>query len=287
MGFIRRALPAFFVLGVFLATDFVLIFGKRAPHTFLNITCIVIVTLLAMVMVGNVVNEYKKGKQVPGVTEKPAERAGGDGRRIQTDSAQAAPPKSTSSLVIRGVLAVVLLVPSLIATGLALRWFQGAAPGLLGYQPPQYVHVILFVGSFSIVSGLVAGIFFSPLRQLSRYELSRPESPSLGEVTERTSSQLILIRVNGYVDRLRAYQVMLDGVSVGQILDGEKKVYPLALGDHEISLSIDWCGSQIVRFSVSAAESKNLSCGSNLDGIRFLFFLWYATFGRRDYIWLR
>jgi hypothetical protein len=46
-------------------------------------------------------------------------------------------------------------------------------------------------------------------------------------------------RDSGYADRVRAYEVWIDGAVVGEIRDGEVKQFPVASGDHELRIKID------------------------------------------------
>ncbi len=190
-------------------------------------------------------------------------------------------------MIRRAIITVLILIPSLIFTGLVIRWIKHMAPRALGFQLPDIAFVILFIGGFSIVFSLVVGPFFKSVRKISRIELSRGsiENSTLGSGSE--SSQLILSRAHSYIDRLRAYQVHIDGMPAGQILDGTKKTYMLDPGDHEIALQIDWCGSAPIKFHLNSGERKYLSCGPSLDGIRFLLLPWYVTFGRNQYIRLK
>jgi hypothetical protein len=39
---------------------------------------------------------------------------------------------------------------------------------------------------------------------------------------------------------LRAYKVVVDGKTVGEIRNGETKEFPMSAGQHDVSLKIDW-----------------------------------------------
>lgn len=190
-------------------------------------------------------------------------------------------------MVKKAIITILILIPSLIVTGLVIRWIGVVAPHMLGFPLPGFVFVILYVTGFSIVFSVVAGPLFKSLRTTSQNELSSRRLDNRTDGSGLETGQLVLIRAHSYVDRIRAYQVIIDGVPAGPILDGERKIYTLSQGNHEIALKIDWCGSTPVKFSINMDERKYLTCGPNLDGIRFLLFPWYVTFGRRRYLRLK
>ncbi len=59
-------------------------------------------------------------------------------------------------------------------------------------------------------------------------------------------------------DRLRAYAVMVDGVKVGEVSSGAGVTVPLAAGQHEVRMKIDWCGSPPVW--IDGADDASLVC---------------------------
>jgi len=190
-------------------------------------------------------------------------------------------------MIRQAIITILVLIPSLIITGLIVRWIKYVAPSVLGFELPDLAFVIFFVTSFSLVFSLVTRRLFRSLRETSKKELSQQRLNVSHEVSTPTSGQLILVRAHAYVDRLRAYQVFIDGSHVEQIADGEKKIYKLAPGSHEVTIRIDWCETKPTHFSVGVGETKNLGCGPNLDGVRFLMLPWYVTFGRHNYLWLK
>ena len=98
------------------------------------------------------------------------------------------------------------------------------------------------------------------------------------------------IRINrdsGYADRLRAYQVVVDGKTIGKIKNRETKEFETMRGDHELFLKIDWCRSDKIEFSVADKEKKEFDCGSSLRGLRLFLMIIYGTFLCNRYIWLR
>jgi len=185
------------------------------------------------------------------------------------------------------IVTVVILVPSLLITALVLRWIKPFLAITLGLELSNFVFVILFLASYLFVYRLVTSYFFKSLKKVSEQELSQQHLNRSIEVLNRSSSYLTLNRVHSYVNRMNAYQVILDSLPIGQITDSETETYELKPGKHEISVKIDWCETKPTCFIVDPGDIKRFSCGPNLDGVKFLLFPWYLTFGRRNYLWLR
>ena len=99
-------------------------------------------------------------------------------------------------------------------------------------------------------------------------------------------ANLKIVRDSGYADRLRAYQVILDGRRVGEIKDGETQEFAIVPGQHQISLKIDWCGSKAIEFTVTGEERLTFQAKSNLRGPRVFAAIWYAIFDRNSYLLL-
>ena len=98
-----------------------------------------------------------------------------------------------------------------------------------------------------------------------------------------------MIRINqdtGYVDRFRAYKVVLDGNVVGEIKYGQQVEFDVAPGKHHLNLKIDWCRSNIVDFEENQ-DTVEFECGSNLRGFKVLLAIFYILFLPSKYIWLK
>ena len=94
-------------------------------------------------------------------------------------------------------------------------------------------------------------------------------------------------RDSGYVDRLRAYKVVVDGNVVGEIKNGQQIELDVSQGKHELFLKIDWCRSNVVEFESDGSSDIEFECGSNLRGLKILLSIVYVTFLRSKYIWLK
>jgi hypothetical protein len=101
------------------------------------------------------------------------------------------------------------------------------------------------------------------------------------------SAVISISRDSGYADFRRDYRVVCDGVEVGRISDSMSKEFTIAPGRHRLIVKIDWCTSNEVGFTIGPDQVLSFSCGSNLRGLRVLFAMYYATLGRKRYLWLR
>jgi len=82
-----------------------------------------------------------------------------------------------------------------------------------------------------------------------------------------------------WVDRLRAYTLLVDGEARGRIGQGETLEIELAPGDHIVQMQIDWATS--AELVVDGGRDVALRCRANANP--FLVLL-YITIWRHDYI---
>ena len=97
---------------------------------------------------------------------------------------------------------------------------------------------------------------------------------------------LRVTRDSAYTDFLRAYSVVLDGKTIGEVRSGETKDFYIPAGPHHISLKIVWCSSKAVRFTSVEGHPLALRARSNVRGIRLLWILWYVLVARDSYLWI-
>jgi hypothetical protein len=72
---------------------------------------------------------------------------------------------------------------------------------------------------------------------------------------------IVVARVRGGSrDLLRKYRVLVDGVEVGRLRQGETFSHDAAEGEHTVQLKIDWGSSPAFRFMLNAAESAYFVC---------------------------
>jgi hypothetical protein len=100
-------------------------------------------------------------------------------------------------------------------------------------------------------------------------------------------ARITVRRTTAYPDRLRAYEVKIDGLVVGSIRARESLTIPVTGGRHSLRLRIDWCGSEQINFETQAGEHAFFECGSSLSGWRVILVFFYITFWNHRYLWLR
>ena len=93
-------------------------------------------------------------------------------------------------------------------------------------------------------------------------------------------------RSRQYADRLRSYEVVLDGNVVCHINMGEVFEYHPLPGAHTLQLKIDWCRSAKLDFEIQDNEVMDFECGG-LSGYKLWFVLWMTIFQRNRYLWLK
>lgn len=97
-----------------------------------------------------------------------------------------------------------------------------------------------------------------------------------------TSKVLIERAPGGWVDRYRAYEVIVNGELRTELWRGEKRAIEVDPGEIEIFLRIDWCRSRILRIDASSESDIRLCCRS-----RSVLTIFYGiTFGRDNYVQL-
>ena len=93
--------------------------------------------------------------------------------------------------------------------------------------------------------------------------------------------KLTIYREPRYSDKIRSYNVVVDGQVVGKIKERETFEFALPAGLHEIWLTIDWASSN--RISCNGDGEVNLICQSNVKPLFALF----ALFNPKSWIALR
>jgi len=86
---------------------------------------------------------------------------------------------------------------------------------------------------------------------------------------------------NPWVDRLRAYRILVDGQERGKIRRGESVVLEVDPGPHDVQVRIDWCRSPVLPLGASAGEQVHLQCRPRAS---VLTVLWYFSFGFGRYL---
>jgi len=86
----------------------------------------------------------------------------------------------------------------------------------------------------------------------------------------------------GWVDRFRAYEIVVNGQVRGELRPGETREVSVEPGEAGIFLRIDWCKSRTLRVHASSESETRLTCRPRS--------IWTAiygiTFGRGNYVQL-
>ena len=77
---------------------------------------------------------------------------------------------------------------------------------------------------------------------------------------------VIIIRTNEFVNRLRDYQLYIDGKNIGKIGNGQTKEFSIPAGKHKLIARIDWCSSQEIEFEVQETQTRTFNVGSFKNG---------------------
>ena len=138
----------------------------------------------------------------------------------------------------------------------------------------------------------VAGLLFGLARRLlSRYvraRTARARVPPPTALTEKEhAAEIHIYRQPAYADRLRAYTILLDGKSAGELLDGATWSVIVPEGKHVVKLTIDWCESNPVTVDAQSGLPQRLTVSCNLRGWRGALALWYVAFARKSYLTLK
>lgn len=74
-------------------------------------------------------------------------------------------------------------------------------------------------------------------------------------------ARIIINRTGEYINRLRNYQVYIDGKKAGTIANGQIKEFNVSAGKHVVFLMIDWASSPSLQVHLDEDESKSLKAG--------------------------
>ena len=136
-----------------------------------------------------------------------------------------------------------------------------------------------------------------------------------------TKTKIILSRPSQLMNRIRGYKVLINGQQVGVIKNGATEEYVVEPGNNSIECKLDWCGSRSLPVNLQAGETIYLKVSSGMKlyyfiilllagevflsfyyqgkpdkpswvnpviigslGIIIVYFLYYLTIGRKDYL---
>ena len=96
-------------------------------------------------------------------------------------------------------------------------------------------------------------------------------------ILERTRSK--------WDDATRSYKVLIDGVKIGEIKNGETKYFDVPEGYHTLQLKIDWCSSGVQQIFIEKGKDFYAWCAPSKKS--FLKDILYITIWANRYIDLR
>jgi hypothetical protein len=95
--------------------------------------------------------------------------------------------------------------------------------------------------------------------------------------------RVTLTRAKAYVDKVRAYKVLLDGQSVGRIKEGETQSFSAPAGPHQLQLKVDWAGSPTFTFDLAPGDDVRFICRPKANAFTAIL---YSLFARNKYLLL-
>lgn len=73
-------------------------------------------------------------------------------------------------------------------------------------------------------------------------------------------------RTSEYNNRMRDFEIFIDGHPVGTLANGEAKAFETTAGPHMVTAKIDWCSSPDLSIETSDHTTKNLKVGGFKNG---------------------
>lgn len=99
-------------------------------------------------------------------------------------------------------------------------------------------------------------------------------------------SVLRIVRTPSAADQARGYKVILDGKNVGEVANGHTKTLAVNPGKHELSLKVDWRGSNTLAVTVGKDETVQVAIGHRYAASNFLANLWCLLVAWSSYLLL-
>src|SRR5262245_26768413 len=89
------------------------------------------------------------------------------------------------------------------------------------------------------------------------------------------------VRPSGYPDRIRSYKMLVNGVQVGKIANGETLEVTVAAGTAVIEATIDWAKARPLTISTVANQTVEIEVRNRRSA---LLGLWAVTFASNNYL---
>src|SRR6476661_2145027 len=91
-------------------------------------------------------------------------------------------------------------------------------------------------------------------------------------------------RADEFADNFRSYSIVLDGAKLGEIKRGETLEFPIPSGQHQLSMKIDWCRSNMIQFAASDSDVLVFLARPKVKESGGLTALYYALIKPNEYI---
>jgi hypothetical protein len=110
---------------------------------------------------------------------------------------------------------------------------------------------------------------------------SKDSSSRSGPRSQREISEIMhsisITRERGYIfDRLRPYNIFVDGSHVVRIREGETTQITVPPGVHTVTVKLDWCHSRPFTINAATGKSTALWCWPNVRIYNWPFYLLFA-----------
>lgn len=98
-----------------------------------------------------------------------------------------------------------------------------------------------------------------------------------------TVAHITLSRDSGWTDRIRKYNILIDGKVAAEIGNGETITLPVSPGIHTVQARLDWARSPALTFNTEGGSTR-FRVLSNLRGWRVMLAVIYAFL---PMLWIR
>lgn len=121
----------------------------------------------------------------------------------------------------------------------------------------------------------------------SRFQAGSPDPESQACRPGPPPPRAEFTRKKAFVDSIRRYVVLIDGVNRGTISNGGTLELTLEPGERTVQLKIDWCRSNPITLTVNDGDELHFQCGPNLEGVGLLLGFYMVLFAPGRYLFLR
>jgi len=81
---------------------------------------------------------------------------------------------------------------------------------------------------------------------------------------ENSPTSISIKRPSQFVNKWRKYHLFSDDKKIGEVGDGEEKVFVVPSGKHSFYIKLDWIKSEILTLDIQPGETVHLVCGADV-----------------------